>query len=125
MSLFTDVTAAPADPILGLTEKFNADTDPRKVNLGVGVYQDETGKLPLLAAVRAAEERLAAEPKPRGYLPIDGMKLYDDDVKALVFGEGSDADEIYGEHIDVELERDAVLEAAASLNADCLTYPVR
>ena len=91
MSLFTDVTAAPADPILGLTEKFNADTDPRKVNLGVGVYQDETGKLPLLAAVRAAEERLAAEPKPRGYLPIDGMKLYDDDVKALVFGEGSDA----------------------------------
>lgn len=91
MSLFTDVTAAPADPILGLTEKFNADTDPRKVNLGVGVYQDETGKLPLLAAVRAAEERLAAEPKPRGYLPIDGMTLYDDDVKALVFGEGSDA----------------------------------
>ena len=91
MSLFSEVVAAPADPILGLTEKFNADTDPRKVNLGVGVYQDENGKLPLLAAVRAAEERLSADPKPRGYLPIDGMKLYDDDVKALVFGEGSDA----------------------------------
>ena len=91
MSLFSAVQAAPADPILGLTEKFNADTDPRKVNLGVGVYQDENGKLPLLAAVRAAEERLSADPKPRGYLPIDGMKLYDDDVKALVFGEGSDA----------------------------------
>ena len=91
MSLFSEVVAAPADPILGLTEKFNADTDPRKVNLGVGVYQDENGKLPLLAAVRAAEERLSADPKPRGYLPIDGMKLYDDDVKALVFGEGSEA----------------------------------
>lgn len=91
MSLFSDVQAAPADPILGLTEKFNADADPNKVNLGVGVYQDETGKLPLLAAVRAAEARLAADPKAKGYLPIDGMKLYDDDVKALVFGEGSEA----------------------------------
>ena len=91
MSLFSAVQAAPADPILGLTEKFNADTDARKVNLGVGVYQDETGKLPLLGAVAAAEERLAADPKPRGYLPIDGMKLYDDDVKALVLGADSDA----------------------------------
>lgn len=87
MSLFAGVEAAPADPILGLTEKFNADTDPAKVNLGVGVYQDETGKLPLLGAVAKAEERLAADPKPKGYLPIDGMKLYDDDVKALVFGD--------------------------------------
>jgi aromatic-amino-acid transaminase len=91
MSLFSAVEAAPADPILGLTEKFNADTDPRKVNLGVGVYQDASGKLPLLEAVRAAEARLAAEPKPRGYLPIDGMKLYDDDVKELVFGVGAEA----------------------------------
>jgi aromatic-amino-acid transaminase len=91
MSLFSAVAAAPADPILGLTEQFNADTDPRKVNLGVGVYQDETGKLPLLGAVKAAEEKLAAASKPKGYLPIDGMKLYNDDVKALVFGEGSDA----------------------------------
>jgi len=94
MSLFSDVAAAPADPILGLTEKFNADTDPNKVNLGVGVYQDASGKLPLLAAVRAAEERLASEPKPRGYLPIDGMKLYDDDVKALVFGADGPLDRI-------------------------------
>lgn len=91
MSLFSAVAAAPADPILGLTEQFNADTDTRKVNLGVGVYQDETGKLPLLGAVRAAEKKLAAEPKAKGYLPIDGMKLYNDDVKALVFGEGSEA----------------------------------
>ena len=91
MSLFSAVQAAPADPILGLTEKFNADQDPRKVNLGVGVYQDELGKLPLLAAVGAAEAKLSAEPKAKGYLPIDGLKLYDDDVKALAFGEGSEA----------------------------------
>lgn len=94
MSLFSGVEAAPADPILGLTEKFNADTDANKVNLGVGVYQDETGKLPLLGAVKAAEEKLSADPKPRGYLPIDGMKLYDDDVKAMVFGDGAPLDRI-------------------------------
>lgn len=91
MSLFAAVEAAPADPILGITEQFNADTDPAKVNLGVGVYQDADGKLPLLGAVRAAEEKLAADPKPRGYLPIDGLKLYDDDVKALVFGDDAAA----------------------------------
>nr|NLI49430.1 aspartate/tyrosine/aromatic aminotransferase [Propionibacterium sp.] len=90
MSLFSAVEAAPADPILGLTEKFNADTDPRKVNLGVGVYQDASGKLPLLEAVRAAEARLSADPKPRGYLPIDGLKPYNDDVKELVFGVGAE-----------------------------------
>ena len=53
MSLFSAVEAAPRDPILGLTEQFAGDTNPLKVNLGVGVYQDGTGKLPLMAAVRA------------------------------------------------------------------------
>ena len=52
MSLFADVTLAPRDPILGLNEQFNADTRPGKVNLGVGVYYDEAGKLPLLPAHR-------------------------------------------------------------------------
>ena len=99
MSLFSAVEAAPADPILGLTDKFNADTDPRKVNLGVGVYQDASGKLPLLGAVRAAEAVLSAEPKPRGYLPIDGLKLYDDDVKELVFGAGA---EVLGRTITIQ-----------------------
>ncbi len=99
MSLFSAVEAAPADPILGLTEKFNADSDARKVNLGVGVYQDASGKLPLLEAVRAAEARLSADPKPRGYLPIDGLKLYNDDVKELVFGAGA---EVLGRTITVQ-----------------------
>jgi aromatic-amino-acid transaminase len=91
LSPFAKVEAAPADPILGLTEQFNADPNPNKVNLGVGVYQDASGKLPLLECVRKAEERLIADPKPRPYLPIDGLPAYDAAVKDLVFGADSDA----------------------------------
>ena len=68
---------APRDPILGLTEQFNADPNPDKVNLGVGVYYDDNGKLPLLECVAAAEQQLAERPTPRGYLPIDGIAAYD------------------------------------------------
>jgi aromatic-amino-acid transaminase len=76
---------APADPILGVTEAFVADKNPRKVNLGVGVYTDDNGKIPLLECVRHAEsERLKAAP-PRGYLPIDGLAAYDRAVQELVF----------------------------------------
>ncbi|MBS0401086.1 MAG: aspartate/tyrosine/aromatic aminotransferase, partial [Proteobacteria bacterium] len=67
-----------------------ADTKPNKVNLGVGVYFDENGKLPLLQCVQAAEKQLMATPKPRGYLPIDGIAAYDDGVKKLVFGADSE-----------------------------------
>ncbi len=86
MSVFSDVQLAPRDPILGLTEAFNADPNPAKVNLGVGVYQDGTGKLPLLECVKRAEQQLAAKPAARGYLPIDGLPSYNTAVKALVFG---------------------------------------
>lgn len=91
MSLFDRVELAPADPILGLTEAFVADQRADKVNLGVGVYLDESGKLPLLECVRTAEQRLAAESKPKGYLGIDGMPAYRDAVRALVFGTGAEA----------------------------------
>jgi aromatic-amino-acid transaminase len=90
MTLFAAVEMAPRDPILGLNEQFNADTNPTKVNLGVGVYFDENGKLPLLACVAAAEKAMNEAPKPRGYLPIDGIALYDQGVQHLVFGEGSE-----------------------------------
>ncbi len=86
MSLFAAVALAPRDPILGLNEQFNADTRPGKVNLGVGVYTDAAGKLPLLNCVREAEAAMAAAPKPRGYLPIDGIAVYDRSVQQLVFG---------------------------------------
>ena len=90
MSLFTAVEMAPRDPILGLNEQFNADTNPNKVNLGVGVYFDDNGKLPLLECVQAAEKAMMEKPTARGYLPIDGIAAYDNGVKALVFGAESD-----------------------------------
>ena len=90
-SLFTGVEMAPRDPILGLNEQFQADPNPSKVNLGVGVYTDENGKLPLLACVKEAENLIAESPKPRGYLPIDGIAAYDQAVQSLVFGAGSQA----------------------------------
>lgn len=90
MSLFSSVEQAPADPILGLTEAFNADSRATKVNLGVGVYLDATGKVPLLECVKTAEHALADAEKPRSYLPIDGLPAYTAAVKDLVFGATSD-----------------------------------
>jgi aromatic-amino-acid transaminase len=90
MSLFSSVEQAPADPILGLTEAFVADSRPTKVNLGVGVYLDATGKVPLLECVKVAEHVLADAEKPRSYLPIDGLPAYTAAVKDLVFGATSE-----------------------------------
>ena len=85
-TLFNAVEMAPRDPILGLNEQFNADTNPNKINLGVGVYFDDQGKLPVLRCVAAAEQQLLASPKAKGYLPIDGIATYDKAVQGLVFG---------------------------------------
>src|SRR5262245_9711795 len=90
-SILTDVEMAPRDPILGITEAFNADPNPKRVNLGVGVYYDENGKVPLLECVRRAERQLADSAPPRSYLPIDGLPEYDRQVQALVFGADSAA----------------------------------
>ena len=86
MSMFSAVEMAPRDPILGLNEQFAADSNPKKVNLGVGVYYDDNGKLPLLACVQKAEQAMMAKPSARGYVPIDGIAAYDSAVQALVFG---------------------------------------
>ena len=90
-SLFAAVEMAPRDPILGLNEQFAADPNPAKVNLGVGVYYDDEGKLPLLKCVAEAEKRMVEAPKARGYLPIDGIAAYDRAVQGLVFGADSPA----------------------------------
>ncbi|MEJ8858666.1 amino acid aminotransferase [Variovorax robiniae] len=90
MSLFTAVEMAPRDPILGLNEQFAADSNPNKVNLGVGVYYDDNGKLPLLNCVKDAEADMMKAPTARGYLPIDGIVAYDNAVKGLVFGADSE-----------------------------------
>jgi aromatic-amino-acid transaminase len=89
--LFAAVEMAPRDPILGLNEQFNADSNPNKVNLGVGVYYDAHGRLPLLQCVAEAEKQIQAAQKPRGYLPIDGIAAYDKAVQGLVFGADSAA----------------------------------
>ena len=90
-SLFAAVEMAPRDPILGLNEQFAADPNPAKVNLGVGVYFDDQGKLPVLACVAAAEKLLLETPKAKGYLPIDGIAAYDKAVQGLVFGADHEA----------------------------------
>jgi aromatic-amino-acid transaminase len=88
--IFAAVEMAPRDPILGVTEAFNADTNPNKVNLGVGVYYDENGKVPLLECVRRAERLITEKGAPHAYLPIDGIPAYDRAVQRLLFGTDSD-----------------------------------
>ncbi len=90
-ALFAAVEMAPRDPILGLNEQFHADARPGKVNLAVGVYFDDQGKLPVLKCVAAAERQLLEAPRAKGYLPIDGIAAYDKAVQSLVFGAGSAA----------------------------------
>lgn len=89
MSHFAELEMAPGDPILGLTETFLADPRPHKVNLGVGIYVDEDGKVPLLQTVRQVEQALAQQAAPRGYLPIDGMPAYNRLTQQLLFGADS------------------------------------
>ena len=90
-SVLASVEMAPRDPILGITEAYNADKNPNKVNLGVGIYYDDNGKIPLLECVKRAEQQMTAAAPPRGYLPIDGIAAYDKAVQALVFGAESKA----------------------------------
>ena len=85
-SVLERVELAPRDPILGVTETYNADPNPKKVNLGVGIYYDDNGKVPVLECVRRAEREMAEKLAPRGYLPIDGIPAYDREVMKLLLG---------------------------------------
>lgn len=89
-SLYQNVEMAPRDPILGLNEQFNADPRPQKVNLGIGVYSDDSGRLPLLKAVRTAEQRHFEGALPRGYLPIEGLAAYNLGAQKLLLGQDSE-----------------------------------
>src|SRR6185437_7082895 len=80
---------APGDPILGLTETFVADPRANKINLGVGIYVDEHGRVPMLPSVRDVEQKLATMERPRGYLPIDGLAAYNRLTQQLLFGNES------------------------------------
>lgn len=93
-SHFQDVSTAPPDAILGLTEAFVADTNPDKMNLSVGVYKDAGGQTPILRCVKAAEQRLVENEQTKGYLPIDGIPDYRNDVRTLVFGDSVEAERV-------------------------------
>ena len=81
MTLFATVQLAPKDPIFGLTEAYVADQRPDKVNLGVGVYYTDEGKVPLLKAVIQAEHAHVAKHSPRSYIPIEGPNPYNTAVQ--------------------------------------------
>ena len=84
--MFEQVSMAPADPILGLTDAFKKDTRSEKINLGVGIYKDESGQTPILATVKEAEKRLLATEKTKSYLTIEGIAAYGTAVQKLLFG---------------------------------------
>ena len=84
--MFESITPAPPDAILGLTEAFQNDPNPRKINLGVGVYKDGKGQTPVLASVKEAEQRLLRSEATKSYLPIDGLAAYAAACQQLVFG---------------------------------------
>ncbi|MGX9463594.1 amino acid aminotransferase [Shewanella sp. A14] len=87
--IFSQVTLAPADPILGLTDAFKADTRPHKVNLGVGIYKDEDGQTPVLSSVKKAEAIILETEKSKNYLGIEGVQAYNNAVQNLLFGSQS------------------------------------
>lgn len=87
--MFASITQAPADPILGLNEKYNNDKRQNKVNLGVGVYKNEAGITPILDVVKTAEEYLLNNETTKSYLSIDGMASYGVEVQKLLFGSQS------------------------------------
>lgn len=88
--MFEHIVAAPADPILGLNDAYNADTRETKVNLGVGVFRDDFGTTPILGSVKIAESRLLDSEVSKGYLSISGLETYGRAVRGLLFGAKSD-----------------------------------
>lgn len=88
--MWKNIVAAPADSILGLTEAFKKETNPKKVNLGVGVYKDDAGNTPVLNCVKAAEKLLVEREQTKSYLPISGDPTYAACVQKLIFGENSE-----------------------------------
>ena len=87
--MFESIDYYAGDPILGLMDKFAADTNPDKVNLGVGVYYDEDGKLPVLECVKTAEQRIADPISPRPYLPMAGLPGHRKGCQELLFGKNA------------------------------------
>ena len=90
--MFEAIKAAPRDPILGITESFREDPNPKKINLSVGVYQDGGGKTPILDSIQRAGKLVIERQKSKSYLPIDGSRAYAAAVQQLMFGEGHEVE---------------------------------
>lgn len=88
--MWKSIQPAPPDSILGLTEEFKNDQNPKKVNLGVGVYKDDAGNTPVLRCVKAAEKKLLETQISKSYLPISGDPAYAAAVQRLIFGGEND-----------------------------------
>jgi len=88
--MFEKLEMLPADAILGLTEAFKKDANPNKINLGVGVYKDETAQTPIFDSVKKAEEKILQSQTSKSYLPIPGSDKYAAVVQGLIFGPGSE-----------------------------------
>jgi len=87
--MFNSLEMAPADPILGLNDAFNKDTNPQKINLGVGVYKNEDGIVPKLECIKRAEKLLVEHGSPSAYLPISGFETFNKLSVELLFGKDS------------------------------------
>jgi aspartate/tyrosine/aromatic aminotransferase len=90
--MFEAIQPAPRDAILGLTESFKEDPNPKKINLSVGVYQDGSGKTPVLESVRKAGQLVLERQKSMSYLPIPGSPAYAAAVQQLMFGKGHEVE---------------------------------
>jgi aromatic-amino-acid transaminase len=88
--MFEHVSLAPADPILGLSDAFKKDIRPERINLGVGIYKNESGQTPILATVKEAEKRILASEMTKSYLSIEGIAEYGVAVQALLFGKDAE-----------------------------------
>jgi aromatic-amino-acid transaminase len=88
-SFFSEITTAAPDAILGITEAFRNDPSPTKVNLGVGVYQDADGRIPMLLSIQEAAKRWLTMEESKTYLPIDGVASFNSANQELIFGKDS------------------------------------
>ncbi|HHL43220.1 MAG TPA: aminotransferase class I/II-fold pyridoxal phosphate-dependent enzyme, partial [Hellea balneolensis] len=91
MNMFEKLAKTPPDAIIGLIKLAAADTNPDKIDLGVGIYQDENGQTPVMRAVKAAETALLSEETSKKYIGILGNPVFNDRFSKLIFGENSDA----------------------------------